>query len=834
MARPLVAVVLAAFTLLYTLLWINAMRRVPDVELGFEETYLAQQHAVLVNGVKKDSPAEQAGLMRDDHIVGVDGKPIRDADTLYIAYYQRKAGDSIQLTIERQGEAKPVVLTGIFRTRRSGSLADDWAALVQDSFPVPFVVVGLTVMFLRLEDPTVWLLALLFVSFAATPGFPDDFLAVPATLRPFCIAWRGVFLGLLGPLFYIFLARFPTQSAIDRRRPWLKWVALVLALLVAVDTRPEPPLAKLVGPDADGKIVLGCIFPFLSLGLIVLAHTYFRTAAPDARRRIRVFFWGTLVGVTPALLVAEAKQYAGFSPPGWITTTINLVLFLFPLSFAYAVVKHRVLEIPVLLKRSARYLLVQRGFIFLLSLGSIGVTLLFAMSFSRFLQPVIDVAESSTIALGAVFGTVLLWGGSQVHRSVSGKIDRAFFRAAYDARRILEDLAERTRTATDSRELARTLEHSVREALQPSSLAIYLQSGDGRLTAASEGVPPELATLPEIMPELQGLAARGRPSDGPAPGLAALRPDCLVPIPGRGGRLAGLIVLGARQSEEPYSGEDKRLLASVASQAGTALENIRLAQEIAERMEHERRAAREMEIAKEVQSRLLPQTPPRLKTIECGAHCIQARSVGGDYYDFLDLGADRVGLVLADVSGKGVHAALLVANLQAYLRSQCGMGPLDPVQVLQRVNQMLWKSTAAQHYATLFFGIYDDGARQLSYVNCGHNPPIWLRRDGTVERLEATATVIGLFEKWEGALGQVQLAPGDLLAIFSDGVTEETCDGEDFGDARLIDELQARREGPVSDMISGVLGSVLRFGAGKQSDDLTLLIASVNTGSPRT
>jgi serine phosphatase RsbU (regulator of sigma subunit) len=310
--------------------------------------------------------------------------------------------------------------------------------------------------------------------------------------------------------------------------------------------------------------------------------------------------------------------------------------------------------------------------------------------------------------------------------------------------------------------------------------------------------------------------------------LAPLNPDYLVPMLSRDGRLSGLLVLGPRRSEEPYSGEDKRLLASVASQAATAMENIRLAQEIADRMERERRVAREMEIAKEVQLRLLPQTGPRMKTMEAAARCIQARSVGGDYYDFLDLGADRAGLVLADVSGKGVHAALLVANLQAYLRSQSAITPRDPVRVLDQVNRILWKSTAAQHYATLFFGVYDDAARQLSYVNCGHNPPLCLRQDGSVERLAATATVIGLFEQWECSLGILQLAPGDLLAIFSDGVTEEARDDEEFGEQRLIDELQSTRERPLDEIITGVFESVQRFSPDKQSDDLTLLVARIN------
>jgi serine phosphatase RsbU (regulator of sigma subunit) len=289
----------------------------------------------------------------------------------------------------------------------------------------------------------------------------------------------------------------------------------------------------------------------------------------------------------------------------------------------------------------------------------------------------------------------------------------------------------------------------------------------------------------------------------------------------------GLLVLGLRLSEEPYSGEDKRLLASIAVQAGTALENIRLAEEIAERMEAERRVSREMGIAREVQRRLLPQTPPRLQSLEVAAQCLQARAVGGDYYDFLDLGAGRVGFVLADVSGKGIQAALLMANLQAHLRSQSGTTPDDPVRMLRQVNHMLLGSTDAGHFATLFLGVYDDAARSLAYVNCGHNPPVWLRRDGSVTMLAATATVVGAFDPWACAAVHIQLSAGDLLVVYSDGVTEAAHGEEQFGEERLLAALRDHAAEPPERIVSALLERVQEFSAGTQSDDLTLLVARV-------
>jgi sigma-B regulation protein RsbU (phosphoserine phosphatase) len=566
-----------------------------------------------------------------------------------------------------------------------------------------------------------------------------------------------------------------------------------------------------------------------------LASNFFGTTDPEARRKIRVIFWGTAIAFAPILVAAASHFFVEYQDPAWLDAALIVTMFIFPLSFAYAVVKHRVLEIPVLLKRSARYLLVQRGFTVLLGL-SIGLTLLFASS-TRYLRPLMELSQPGGIALGTVFGTMLLWGGAQLHKRVSVRIDRAFFRSAYDARVILEDLAEKTRAATDRAELARLLEHHLKEALQPSSLIVYLKGSDGSLTAASGAAPNELRTIPTKSPILTELARRGQPWEFPPvgedaaekSGLGLLHPECLVPVMGREGGLVGLLVLGLRLSEGPYSGEDKRLLASIAGQVGTALENIRLAGEIADRIETERRVAREMEIAREVQARLLPQEPPHLETLDCAAQCIETRSVGGDYFDFLDLGPRHVGFVLADVSGKGVHAALLMANLQAYLRSQSGITPLDPARLLLKVNRMLWKVTAAEHFATLFFAIYDDSSREMVYVNCGHNAPVWLRQDGSVQRLPATATVIGLFEQWECAVDQINLAPGELLVIFSDGVSEAARGEEEYGEARLIRELQACRHLPANEIVQTIFASVQGFSAGVQSDDLTLLIAKARS-----
>jgi sigma-B regulation protein RsbU (phosphoserine phosphatase) len=784
------AVAFAVSLLLYTGLWMRAiwLDTQPEVELGFENVYLASERVQVVHSVHKQSPAEHAGLLAGDRIVAVDGVPIADESFVTKIWMRHHPGDAIHLTIQRPGTGAPLELTGVFRRRASSSAGDILGRQLNIWFPCPFVIVGLTVLFLRPEDLNAWLLALLFGGVVASRGMPPPL--EPPGWWPVALAYQGIFIAMLGPAFYWFYARFPT-GAIDRRFPWMKWILGCLGIVFVLGAIREgriqlpPPLASWAGEVASVRIGTTFLIFCLVLGLLAFAANFFSTRDKEARRKLRLIFWTTVVGIGPNLVRVLLETYTGWRAPEWLNNTLQALLTLTPLTFAYAVLVHRVLEIPVLLKRSARYLLVQRGFTLLLSLVSIGLTLLFAVSFPRYLRSAMVISQPLEVGLGAVFGTALLWSGTQVHKRVSDRIDRAFFRKAYDARVILEDLAEKTRTATDRAELEDLLRLYLVEALQPSFLSVRLEHS----AAAQE------------------------------------QAECVVPILGRDGHELGSLVLGPRLSEEPYSGEDKRLLASVASQTATALENIRLAEEIAGRIERERRAEREMEIAREVQTRLLPQAPPPLKTLDCAARCIQARAVGGDYYDFLDLGPNRAGLVLADVSGKGVHAALLVAHLQACLRTQSLIAPLAPLEMLRQVNQMLYRSTAAQHFATLFYAIYDDSAQELLYVNCGHNAPVWLRRDGSITRLDATATVIGAFAHWEGSACRARLAPGDLLVLFSDGVTEAACDDDEFGEARLVAQLQTFNGSSVDVIVAGILSKVQDFSRGEQSDDLTLLVA---------
>ncbi len=246
----------------------------------------------------------------------------------------------------------------------------------------------------------------------------------------------------------------------------------------------------------------------------------------------------------------------------------------------------------------------------------------------------------------------------------------------------------------------------------------------------------------------------------------------------------------------------------------------------AERLEFERRASHELEIAKQVQARLFPQTFPPLQSLDYAGTCIQAHQVGGDYYDFLDLGQDRLGLVLGDIAGKGIAGALLMANLQANLRSQCAIACQEPQRMLQSVNKLFYDNTDDDAYATLFFAEYDDQTQRLRYANCGHLSALLLRENNTLERLPSTCTVLGLFREWISSIAECHLLAGDTIAFYTDGVTESfNAAGEEFGELRLTEALRRNRGLPCRDLLAAIVEDVRQFSPNEQYDDITLIVA---------
>ena len=249
--------------------------------------------------------------------------------------------------------------------------------------------------------------------------------------------------------------------------------------------------------------------------------------------------------------------------------------------------------------------------------------------------------------------------------------------------------------------------------------------------------------------------------------------------------------------------------------------------ELIDEQRQRQRLENEISIAREVQSQLFPQSLPSLPGLQLGAICRPARVVSGDYYDFIKTGPDRLGIALADISGKGIFAALLMASLQASLRSTAMLdGDGGTADLVSKLNRHLFRNTSDDRYATFFYAVYDERARTLTYTNAGHLAPFFIC-DGNVQELDEGGTVVGLFEEFPFTQGVIKVGPGSLLVLFSDGLTEpENVYGEEFGRQRVRAEILRQMNVPPQRLAENLIASAEQWaGTPEQADDITVVVA---------
>lgn len=286
--------------------------------------------------------------------------------------------------------------------------------------------------------------------------------------------------------------------------------------------------------------------------------------------------------------------------------------------------------------------------------------------------------------------------------------------------------------------------------------------------------------------------------------------------------LKGIITVYNKKNAEGFSEEDQRFLAIIAAQSAQVIENARLYEEEQTLL----RMQEQVRLAAKIQLDLLPKTAPVLAGYDLAGRSIPAQSVGGDYFDFIPADGERLAVCLGDVSGKGLPASLLMANLQATIRGQTLLGD-SASACLRRSNTLLFQSTDDEKFATVFYAILDPHRHQLRYANAGHNDPFLFSATGAAPmRLTTGGLVLGILPSFPFQEETVALNPGDVLLIYSDGITEAVNAGdEDFGETRLITLAQQNLTLPASALIEKIIAAVMAFaGNVPQRDDITLVV----------
>ncbi len=832
-----------------------------SVGLSLEET------RAVVRLVEAGSPAQAAGLAVGDELFRPDGRPFTGFGDYGRLRRQAERTKQLPLLVRKaDGRMYPVLI-------QLAPPVGGWFSLGGFfTFTTALIIlscagVGLAICWLRWEDATARTGGLFFICLATLFGSAGHILLPPAVTVP------AGFLQMLGVtavgyLCLRFFLEFPRPSRFTTAVRWVRRLYGLLALLLGLvgvvhftahtlsfeATRWLQTLwpVKLASTVHLGLLWLGLASPFIGY----LEQS--RTQTPEQARRLRVFTLGSALGLLPLLLLVLAVSALRLSVEDypWLYV-IPIALFpLFPLSFAYVVVKHRVLGVQQILRSSVRYLFVSRGVIVLecLALYFVERHLVYPLVVWGY---TVSGQRPSPAAVGfwiVLTGGVLFGLAVYVNPRLQRVIDRRFFREAYHVQQVLSNLAASVRQAANIEEMLQRVATTVDSALHVKTIGFLLHPGllngsptggvNGnnapvlrgfacRFGANASGIVESELSFPTSSPLIARLRRSPEPFDvdptsnegipyGKHPTLRRLDSHLLIPLVS-GDNLLGIFSLGPKLSGEPYTGEDKSLLMTVAESVALRLDNAQLLR----RLTAEATLRRELEIARDIQQQLLPNASPRLPGLDVVGVSLPARDVGGDYYDFFVLGPRRLAVAIGDVTGHGVSSGLLMALAKGGLCNQVGSDP-HPSAVMAAMNRLITASGGKRNLMTLTYLVIDTATQTFEIANAGHPHPYhYHAATGSVEAIEQGAYPLGVRQNVRYPTQHLPYQTGDTLVLYTDGLIEaRNAAGEVFGFERL-EQLIARFAGGTSAVTlqKAILTELRAFlSEPAAEDDVTLVI----------
>jgi sigma-B regulation protein RsbU (phosphoserine phosphatase) len=757
-----------------------------------------------------------------------------------------------------------------------------------------FFGAGVTVFMLKPGDEQAWLLALMLTTPVALLTLNLEYIPMPRWMYLAVLLTQSL-ATVFFPAILRFFMIFPERSPLLKRFPKLEWLIylpyllliapreIVGAILTAFHLAPGWRESFL---RSTGNFILGLCAAYLLAGLIAMAVNY-RAADARSRRKLRVVMVGSGAGFLNVFLMQfgyfVGLAYAFPTLWRWFDNCLLFTLPLIPLSFAYAIARHQVIPISLIIRRGARYVLVSRGSIVLgiVIVGLTGAALLSTI-FSR-LQPPPIVNGMVSAIVGVIAYNIFR---SLHRRYLAPMIDRRFFRQAYDTRQIIADLTESLRTTTDLDHLLEMVATKIQAALQTANVTIFLRdetTGDYRNAYSCDYVEDDgralnrerQSLLPFHVEIVKRLSENGKPLDVEqyisaaqqasdneialadrqegrhagqiAPispveplnnidsGLAALieiKSVLLFPLSSKG-EMLGVVSLGARLGDLPYSREDEQLLMSVAGPATLAIENARLVERmIAEaRLRQELEAeneirAKELEGARQLQFSMLPQTLPQLPHLDIAAYMKPATAVGGDYYDF-HLSDDGVLTVaVGDATGHGLSAGTVVTATKSLFNH------LAQESEIPTIFQQSSRALKRMNLRSLFMAmaIAKVNGYQLTLGSAGMPPALIYRAARrVVEEISLRGVPLGSLTDYSYRERSLGLAPGDVVVLMSDGYPERFNSKNemlDYGSAKSV--LLEIAILPPQDIIDVFVKIADKWAEGRaQDDDMTFVVMKV-------
>ena len=594
--------------------------------------------------------------------------------------------------------------------------------------------------------------------------------------------------------------------------------ATVLTLIALL---PSTAGRKLLGWYGFLSFGLGLLTVFISyavISLVSLARSY-RECGIEEKKQIRWPMWGIAVTLGGTTLLSLLQMLVSFAAPTLVLPTIisdaiNKLLYLaVPLSFGAAILKYRLMEIDLFIRKTIVYSIISGAIvcIYLLLVGGLG----------RLVVQTANVT-SPTLIMVATLATAGLF--VPLRNRVQRVVDLRFRRKSTDLPRALRALTTRMSENTELFSLLNVVAEQLVQLLQARNTVIFrksLREQDYQMSA-SIGLAPSLAQGLRLPRSTQLLAGHTGPfpvdevTSGPESQLLkSLSCAMVVPLFHRNEPI-GFISVGQKLSRDAFEQEEIEFLAGVADGVANAIYNLRWRQQ-----------EQEFKEAQDIQEGLLPKEIPQIPGIEVAGSWRPARIVGGDYFDVLRFSDTRMAVCIADVSGKGISAALLMSNLQAVVRAFAAEH-VRPRDLMSKVNRLMCANIMPGRFVTVFYALLDTAQEKITFCNAGHNPPLLVHEDNSWQRLNAGGSIVAAFSDAHYEEQQIALQPGDRLVMFTDGVTEAAnADQAEFSEERLIETLLACQSLSTWEFQSRLLDQISAWTGGEFQDDATVLVLSV-------
>jgi sigma-B regulation protein RsbU (phosphoserine phosphatase) len=791
---------------------------------------------VVIKHVEPKGPADLAGLQTGDTLLAFNDTPLLNLSDLNQAYRELEIGQRVELKIRRANREQIIALVTGKRLDVYFLKEILFTLLPGGIFCYALCLIGTFVLLKRIEDRTAHLFYLMVLFWALAMRNALDFGDALYDFLPPKFYWLELPAWPLavGLLLHFFLV-FPIEKKIFQKHPTLLLILIYSPLILIIphiyaDIHQRSWEAKILNYGWGVWLTLNFI-----IAMIVLAHSIKKAPNPHVKKQAQIMAWGTAISLNVPLFLGFLPGLFSLQKPPYAEFTVFL-LILWPVTLAYVIVKHRFMDIDVIVKRGVAYALTS-GIV-------IAAYFFLVVGVGQFILVLTD-SKSQMITIIATLLIAALF--NPVKNRVQHFVERRFYPQRFTYREAIHAFGHELINVVDLQKLLELLKSFLFETMQIRPVAILTQREAEQkfvtLTIAGATInnPPSFTyqdTVIKLLQSSQHLVdlsplreQSAQLSEDESQRWQELQTELALPLLSKG-KLVGVITLGMKEGDEPYFKEDLDLFTALGDQINVAFTNTLLTEELRK----QDRLRRELEVARRIQLSSLPQSDPKIPGLEICGVSIPALEVGGDYYDYISFGDGRFGVVVGDVSGKGTSAALYMSQLKGILQTASKYHRCLKDLIVE-VNAIAFQNMELQSYITLMCGAFDVRNRKLSLVRAGHLPLLhYSAQDRICHQLVPRGIGVGLEDGhiFKNELEEIELifGPGDVFLFYTDGIIEaRDLNGNEFEAELLANLIKENGWENAIALREKIISRVQQFTAeAPQKDDMTLVVVKAGLG----